>query len=105
MDWTTDLFILTEDERMAHLLNEWLWAFDAKRFIPHRIAEEKGLAQDVLIHWQLPEAHYDVLINLQKTAPKFAQSPQQVIDFVPADEAGKQLARVRYREYQIWALS
>ena len=57
-----------------------------------------------MIHWQPPEAHYDVLINLQKTAPKFAQSPQQVIDFVPADEAGKQLARVRYREYQMMGL-
>lgn len=98
------LFVLTEDETTARLLDQWLWRFDAERFIPHRIAGDNGLAQDVMIHWQPPTEHYDVLINLQKTTPKFAQRGQQVIDFVPTDEAGKQLARVRYREYQMMGL-
>ena len=41
-----------------------------------------------------------VLINLASQVPNFAGNYQTIIDFVPSDEALKQLARDRFRHYK-----
>ncbi len=94
------IFILTADQATAKVVDDWLWRFDANRFIGHAVIGQPCVATGVHIGWGDPRAPYDVLVNLQQAAPQFAQAMQQVIDFVPMDESQKQLARKRYREYQ-----
>ncbi|WP_199611209.1 DNA polymerase III subunit chi [Flocculibacter collagenilyticus] len=93
------VFIATENIEDAHAIDDYLWAFDADRFVPHNLTGE-GPKQGapVEIGFQLPSSgNRNVLINLKQTVPPFAQQFQQVIDFVPATENEKQQARERYK--------
>ena len=49
----------------------------------------------------------DLLINLQQVLPEFFGTFNQIIDFVPAEEQAKKLARERYKflRTQGWQLS
>ena len=94
------IFIATAEHNSATYLDQWLWECDENRFFPHRLMTEKGSKQDIIIGWQPPMDNFDILINIQQPAPKFASKGQQVVDFVPADTSQKQHARRRYRDYQ-----
>ena len=95
------VFIFTQDQAQAHAVDELLWAFDADSFVPHNLmGEGPNYGSPVEISWQAPTNRRALLINLTNDVPSFAQQFNQVIDFVPADEALKQQARQRYRTYQ-----
>ena len=60
------------NEEVAHELDELLWHYPDKRFVPHSL---QGTAGDrdaqVLISWQEPP-HFDgVLVNLSSEVPDF----------------------------------
>ncbi|TRX53872.1 DNA polymerase III subunit chi [Thalassomonas sp. M1454] len=95
------VFIYVSDQKSAHQVDELLWAFDADSFVPHNLPGE-GLksGSPVEISWQAPTNNRNILINLTSEVPDFARQFSQIIDFVPGDEELKQLARLRYRQYQ-----
>lgn len=95
------VFIYTQDQTQAHEIDELLWGFDPQSFVPHNLVGEgpRGGAA-VEISWQQPTSRRPVLINLTDTTPRFAQNFAQIIDFVPTDEALKQLARERFKAYR-----
>jgi DNA polymerase-3 subunit chi len=90
-----------DDQQMAHQIDELLWSFESDSFVPHNLPGE-GLASGspVEISWQAPTNNRTVLINLSGEVPSFASQFSQIIDFVPADDELKKLARLRYRSYQ-----
>ena len=95
------VFIFTESQQHAHLIDEHLWAFDADAFVPHNLAGEgPGSGAPVEISWQPPTNRRAVLINLATFIPPFSQQFRQVIDFVPLEAAAKQAARERYKHYR-----
>ncbi len=95
------VFIYTQNQQQAHAIDELLWRFDADAFVPHNLlGEGTSYGSPVEISWQAPKNRRAVLINLSTITPDFAGQFTQVIDFVPCDEALKQLARERFRCYR-----
>lgn len=92
------VFILTDDETHAHLVDEQLWAFDANSFVPHNlIGEGPRQGAPVEIGTKAPTNSRQVLINLSQTVPTFLNKFKEVFDFVPTEETAKQQARERYK--------
>jgi len=97
------VFIYTQDQKDAEQIDEMLWAFDSNSFVPHNLSGEgpkQGAA--VEISHQVPRGRRPVLINLSNTVPDFASQFQLIVDFVPSDEALKQLARERFKTCRQW---
>lgn len=95
------VFIHAQDQPQAEALDEALWQQPADGFIAHNLQGEGPLqGAQVIIGWQPPKNSRAVLINLAPTAPDFARRFNQLVDFVPADDAGKQQARERFKVYR-----
>ncbi|WP_026375972.1 DNA polymerase III subunit chi [Aestuariibacter salexigens] len=89
------------DQASAEHVDEWLWQLPADRFIPHNLTGEgpQGGAP-VELAWQQQHIGRPFLINMAASVPENITRYQQIAEFVPADEPGKQAARQRYKEYQ-----
>ena len=95
------VFIYTQDQTQAEALDEQLWQQPADSFVAHNLlGEGPRQGSPVIISWQSPQQKRPILINLAAQAPAFAGRFNQVIDFVPADDAGKQQARERFKIYR-----
>lgn len=103
------VLISCETEQQALNLDEALWANDPDQFVPHNLSGEMtAFPTPIEISWagKRNAQRRDVLISLQSQLPEFISSFTQIIDFVPADETRKALARERYKQYRQlgWAL-
>lgn len=95
------VFIYTQSQDDALIVDEHLWAFEPDSFVPHNLAGEGPRnGAPVEISHQQPSNFRNVLINLSTAVPRFADKFAEIIDFVPADEARKQAARERYKLYR-----
>lgn len=97
------ILVACQSEKQAMLIDECLWQLEPEWFVPHNLSGEiTAYPTPVEISWadKRNSQRRDVLINLQDTIPEFANLFQQVIDFVPADEQQKILARERYKQYR-----
>lgn len=94
--------IYCASQQQAETLDTLLWQRPAERFVPHNLQGEGPTGgAPVELSWQAPsQGNRPMLINLQPQAPQFAQRAKHIIDFVPADEQGKQQARERYKAYR-----
>lgn len=83
-------------------LDDLLWTFRDISFIPHRLADAAGDATaPVTIEWEGAESDAgDVLVNLTAAMPAEAGRFNRIIELIPADAAGRQAARERYRLYR-----
>lgn len=97
------VFIYTQDQTQAEQIDELLWAFESDSFVPHNlVGEGPKQGAPVEISYQSPSGRRPVLINLTETMPTFANQFQFVVDFVPSNEALKQLARERFKTCRQW---
>lgn len=97
------VLIACADEQQALLLDELLWQQPVEHFVPHNLAGEGPKAgAPVELSWPNKRslAARQYLINLQPTVADFAPLFNEVIDFVPAEESRKTLARDRYKAYR-----
>lgn len=95
------VFVYTAGQQQAEAFDELLWQFDAERFVPHNLSGEgPAYGAPVEIGWQPPRQNRPVLLNLADTVPDFINRFSQVIEFVPADDAGKAQARERFKQYR-----
>ncbi|HIP76189.1 MAG TPA: DNA polymerase III subunit chi [Psychromonas hadalis] len=95
------VFIYTDNQHDAFLIDEYLWQFDGDSFVPHNlVGEGPRYGSPVEISWQAPIHPRSVLINLSLDVPDFSNNFQQIIDFVPADDDLKIHARKRYTIYK-----
>lgn len=97
------VLIACETEQQAHNIDELLWAREPDEFVPHNLSgEATTYATPLEISWKGKRnaQRRDLLISLQTTIPDFINSFNQVIDFVPVDEAEKAQARERYKQYR-----
>lgn len=95
------VFIYTDNQQDAFMVDEYLWQFDGDSFVPHNLlGEGPQFGTPVEISWMPPTHPRPVLINLSVQLPDFSSNFQQIIDFVPNDEQLKIAARVRYSAYK-----
>lgn len=95
------VLIYTQDQQLAHQIDEVLWAQDADSFVAHNLAGEgPKWGSPVEIGGLPPKGRRQVLINLTETVPDFAGQFNHIIEFVPADDQQKQLARQRFSRYK-----
>lgn len=97
------VLIACETEQQALQIDDALWAREADQFVPHNLSGEiTAYATPVEISWsgKRNAQRRDLLISLQNNVPDFAQNFNQVIDFVPQNEAEKVIARERYKLYR-----
>jgi DNA polymerase III subunit chi len=85
----------------AHVLDEWLWQFEANRFIPHNLpGEGPHYGTPLEINWEASNLRRNCFINTSEQLPDYISQIKGLSewhDFVPADEAGKAAARARYK--------
>lgn len=97
------VLIACHDKQQAEKIDEYLWQLDTEHFVPHNLAGEgpRGGAP-VEICWPGCRANgaRQLLINLQETFAEFSPMFNDIIDFVPAEERLKTLARERYQAYR-----
>ncbi|PKF63015.1 DNA polymerase III subunit chi [Psychromonas sp. psych-6C06] len=95
------VFIYTDNQQDAFMVDEYLWQFDGDSFVPHNLlGEGPKFGTPVEISWMPPTHPRPILINLSLQLPDFSSNFQQIIDFVPHDEQLKTAARLRYSAYK-----
>lgn len=94
--------ILCADKAHAEKVDELMWQLPTDRFVPHNLSGEgPNNGTPVEICWQEPRnLSGKSLINLTDSLPVNGQKCRTIADFVPADDALKQLARTRYKQYR-----
>lgn len=94
------IFLHTDNHEETVLMDELLWTFRAGSFIPHDTREAEHTP--VLVsHRDDFNDHREVLVNLCRQIPIFADQFERVLEVVNSrqDQARDQ-ARQRYREYK-----
>lgn len=92
------VFIYTNDKNDSHIIDEYLWSFEANSFVPHNLqGEGPANGAPVEIGDSTPVGNRRILINLAAKVPDFINRFSQVFDFVPSDTSLKQAARERYK--------
>lgn len=96
------LLIGVENQDQAHLVDDWLWQFEADRFIPHNLpGEGPHYGSPVEINWEPSQQRRGCFVNMCQTLPDYItklKGLNEWHDFVPQDEAGKVAARERYKQ-------
>ena len=94
------IYIRTGDEGMTAHMDDLLWMFRDRSFIPHqRSSAAEELCAVTLNHDTLPE-HREVLVNLSPAVPDFYNEFERVVEVVGDDPAMKQQGRERFRVYK-----
>ena len=94
------IHIHTADEGMTAQMDDLLWVFRDRSFIPHqRTSSSNELCAVTLNHDTLPE-HREVLVNLNPTVPDFYNEFERIVEIVGNDSTMKQQGRERFRIYK-----
>lgn len=98
------VYLNAESPAHARQIDDLLWTFSDRAFVPHRLADEPARPDSppaAVIGW--PERGPDageVLINLAETVPAFYERFQRVAEIVNQNDAVKQLGRRRFAYYR-----
>lgn len=92
--------IKTTDESMTNRMDDLLWIFRDRSFIPHqRTVDQNELCAVTLNHLELPE-HQEVLVNLTDTIPENYVQFDRIVEIVGAEPTQVTAGRSRFREYK-----
>jgi DNA polymerase-3 subunit chi len=97
------VFIRTASAEESKRIDDLLWTFGDRSFMPHELASSDAPSHDmihVLIGEQeAPIGFRDLVINFAASAPT-QLDVGQVAEIVPADPERKRLARERFKHYR-----
>jgi DNA polymerase-3 subunit chi len=95
-----DVHIHTADPALSQRMDELLWTFRDRSFVPHEVEPEDPAQWPVTIgHAREPEPRA-VLINLAEAVPPFFGRFERVAEVVDAQPEVKAAGRARYRFYR-----
>jgi len=92
------VFVYVADAEAAAELDELMWHYPERRFLPHGQQGTEAAGAPVCIGWQEPAQEDDVLINLTDAVPGFFGRFDRLFEVVVEDT--KVASRERYRFYQ-----
>jgi DNA polymerase-3 subunit chi len=97
------IFVRAASPAQARLLDDRLWTFRDRSFVPHALMGEAGdPVPPVLLGTpgSEPPEDTDVLVNLDREVPEgFARFPR-VVELVDPSDGPRQAARERFRAYR-----
>jgi DNA polymerase-3 subunit chi len=97
-------FIRVANDADAQRVDELLWSFSDRAFVPHEIASSESPTNAkiaVLIgREQVPAGYDQLLINLCDDLPPEFEHCEQIAEIVPNEVDRKRLARDRFRQYR-----
>lgn len=95
--------VIVGTDRELNALDEALWTFSDKDFLPHVMADDALAAQTpvILATNDVQEfPHYQVLINLTAQTPTQFARFERMLEIVSTSAEDKSAGRERYRFYQ-----
>lgn len=102
--WALDhrVFVRLDTPEEAAAVDELLWTFADRSFVPHALAAGAGEpAERVLVgHGDAPAGHTDLLVNLGAATPPDFERFARIAELVDADDARRQLGRERFKYYR-----
>jgi DNA polymerase III subunit chi len=96
--------VLSDTLNEAQALDELLWTFNERSFVPHKVcAEEKSADPTTPVHLICEPAAFpaaDLLINLGQRLPAQFQGYTRIAEVIDADEERRRLGRERFKAYR-----
>ena len=92
--------IHTADESMTMQMDDLLWVFRDRSFIPHQLTCAQDELCAVTLNHQQVSSQHDVLVNLSLQVPAFYAQFERVLEVVGGGDTMKQQGRQRFRFYQ-----
>jgi DNA polymerase III subunit chi len=88
----------------AQALDDLLWTFNERSFIPHKIClDEQSLDPATKVHLTVESnmvADGDLLVNLTARMPVHFERYARVAEIIDADEQRRRLGRERFKSYR-----
>jgi len=97
------VFIRATHADDAKRIDELLWTFGDRSFLPHEIATSGSPSHPlvrILIGNEPPDNFRDLLINLSVDTPADIASLSRIAELVPADPERKRVAREHFKQYR-----
>jgi len=98
------IVILNETLADASALDEMLWTFNERSFVPHKVAvDERSIDPKTPVHLVVestPAPAADLLVNLALHLPAQMQRYPRIAEIVDADEERRRLGRERFKAYR-----
>ena len=97
------IVIVSDTLADAQALDELLWTFNDRSFIPHKVClDENSVDPATAVHLTvetvLPTA--DLLVNLAQRLPAQFQRYARIAEVIDADEERRRLGRERFKAYR-----
>ena len=98
------VYLLTPSHGDAQRLDDLLWTYNDRSFLPHEIFTGAPAAHErVLImlgEQPAPASHRDLLVNLTEFLPADLETYTRIAEIVDIDPERKRTARERYKQYR-----
>ena len=94
------IHIQTADEYMTQQMDDLLWTFRDRSFIPHQKSCQSNELCAVTLNHETPNDAREVLVNLSPEVPDNYQQYKRIVEIVANNESMKQSARERFKFYK-----
>jgi DNA polymerase-3 subunit chi len=94
------VFVQAESEGAARELDELMWTYSDRSFLPHCLAGQDPEAKVHIGHGAEPGGDFHLLINMAAEVPGFFSRFERVAEVVDGDETRKAQGRERFRFYK-----
>lgn len=96
------VYIHTENQSIAHQLDERLWTYREDSFLPHNLyGEGPESAPPIQIGYNaVPNEQRDILINLSSAVPAFYTQFSRILELILNSPAAQASGRERYKSYR-----
>jgi DNA polymerase III subunit chi len=95
--------VLSDTAADAAVLDELLWTFDERSFVPHELSREgrSDAASPVHLTPDLQSVeHADLLVNLSGRLPVGLDRFSRIAEIIDADDERRRLGRERFKAYR-----
>ncbi len=97
------IVIVSDTPADAQALDELLWTFNERSFIPHKVClDEQAVDPATAVHLTVESAMptADLLVNLALRLPAEFQRYPRIAEIIDADEERRRLGRERFKAYR-----
>jgi DNA polymerase III subunit chi len=98
------VYVRVANASEAQRLDDLLWTFSDRAFIPHQVLHSEESAHDVVKvligESPAPANHRDVLVNISGQFPEEITAFTRIAEIVDTDPERKRLSRELYKQYR-----